>query len=124
MIDNRIFNEPKVSLYCRKGTLYVKFTNLRGKEIRKSLKVPCSRKKEFKRNFIPLLKQKILAGEYDEGYKVEKFKWYAAKYLKQKENIKSYHEFENIVNHQLLPVFGNMKIDKIKRGFIKEWIDG
>ena len=112
MIDNNIFNEPKASLYCRNGILYVKFTNLRGKEIRKSLRVPCSRKKEFKKNFIPLLKQQLLAGEYDDGYKVEKFEWYAAKYLKQKENIKSYHEFENIVNHQLLPVFGNMKIDE------------
>ena len=123
MIDNNIFNEPKVSLYCRNGILYVKFTNLRGKEIRKSLKVPCSRKKELKKNLVPLLKRKILAGEYDEGYKAEKFEWYAAKYLKQKENIKSYHEFENIVNHQLLPVFGNMKINEIKRGFIKEWVD-
>jgi len=123
MIDNNIFNEPKVSLYCRNGVLYVKFTNLRGKEIRKSLKVPCSRKKEFKKNFVPLLKRKILTGEYDEGYKVEKFEWYAKKYLKQKENIKSYHEFENIVNHQLLPVFGNMKIDEIKRGDIKKWVD-
>jgi len=123
MIDNNIFNEPKVSLYCRNDILYVKFTNLRGKEIRKSLKVPCSRKKEFKKNFVPILKRKILAGEYDEGYKVEKFEWYASKYLKQKENIKSYHEFENIVNHQLLPVFGNMKIDEIKRGNIKKWID-
>ena len=123
MIDNNIFNEPKVSLYCRKGILYVKFTNLRGKEIRKSLKVPCSRKKEFKKNFVSSLKLKILAGEYDERYKVEKFEWYAVKYLKQKENIKSYHEFENIVNHQLLPLFGNMKIDEIKRGDIKKWID-
>ena len=123
MIDNNIFNEPKVSLYCRNDILYVKFTNLRGKEIRKSLKVPYSRKKEFKKNFLPLLKQKILAGEYDDGYKVEKFEWYAAKYLKQKENIKSYHEFENIVNHQLLPVFGNIKIDEIRRGDIKKWVD-
>jgi len=123
MIDNKMFVEPKVNLYCRNNILYVKFVNLRGKEIRKSLKVPCSRKKEFKKNFIPLLKQKILLGEYDEGFKIEKFSWYASKYLKQKENIKSYHEFENIVNHQLLPVFGNMKIDKIKRGSIKEWVD-
>ena len=123
MIDNKLFIDIKINFYCRNGILYVKFTNLKGKEIRKSLKVPCSRKKEFKRNFLPLLKQKILAGEYDEGYKVEKFEWYAKKYLKQKENIKSYHEFENIVNHQLLPVFGNMKIDEIKRGYVKEWVD-
>jgi hypothetical protein len=123
MIDNKMFIKIKASLYCRNNILYAKFFNLRGKEIRKSLKVPCNRKKEFQKNFLPLLKQQILAGKYDEGYKVEKFKWYASKYLKQKENLKSYHEIENIVIHQLLPIFGNININEIKRGNVKEWID-
>jgi integrase len=123
MIDNKLFIEPKISFLCRKNKLYVKFTNLSGKEIRRSLGLPCKEKSKAKKYILPALKQKILNGEYDEKFKVEKFSWYAAKYLKQKENIKSYQEFENIVKHQLLPVFGNMRIDEIKRGIIKEWLD-
>jgi integrase len=123
MIDNKLFIEPKISFLCRKNKLYVKFTNLSGKEIRRSLGLPCSEKSKAKKYILPALKQKILNGEFDANFKVEKFSWYAAKYLKQKENIKSYQEFENLVKHQLLPVFGNMRIDEIKRGIIKEWLD-
>jgi integrase len=123
MIDNKLFIEPKISFLCRKKILYVKFTNLSGKEIRRSLGLPCSEKSKAKKYILPALKQKILNGEFDANFKVEKFSWYAAKYLKQKENIKSYQEFENLVKHQLLPVFGNMRIDEIKRGIIKEWLD-
>ena len=120
MIEN-----PKVSLFNRKGKLYVQYY-IDSKCIQKSLKKDYAKEnvKLAKKFVIPEIERKILLGEIaDKKTKVREFEYYADIYLKQKENLKSYQEYYNIVQHQLLPLFKGKKISSIKKGEIKEWID-
>ena len=120
MIEN-----PKVSLFNRKGKLYVQYY-LNGKCIQKSLRKDYTKEniKLAKKFVIPEIERKILLGEITESNKkVKEFEYYANIYLKQKESLKSYYEYENIVKNQLIPFFGKKKVNKITKGEIKEWCD-
>jgi integrase len=121
MIEN-----PKVSLFNRKGKLYVQYY-LNGKCIQKSLKKDYTKEnvKLAKKFVIPEIERKILLGEInDKKNVVREFDFYASIFLKQKENLKKYKEIENIVINQFYPVFGkNTKIDKITRGVVRQWVD-
>ena len=120
MIEN-----PKVSLFNRKGKLYVQYY-LNGKCIQKSLKKDYTKEnvKLAKKFVIPEIERKILLGEIKESKKkVKEFEYYANIYLKQKESLKSYYEYENIVINQLFPLFKNRKVNEITKGEIKEWCD-
>ena len=120
MIEN-----PRVSLFNRNGILYVQFY-LNGKLKQKSLKKPYTKEnvRLAKKHIIPQIEKKILLGEISDTNETAKnFEFYVDIYLKQKEQIKSYQEYYNIVIHQLIPIFKNRKISTIKRGEIKAWID-
>jgi len=120
MIEN-----PKVSLFNRNGKLYVQYY-LDGKCIQKSLKKDYTKEniKLAKKFVIPEIERKILLGEIkDTKQKVREFEYYVNIYLKQKESLKSYYEYENIVNNQLIPLFKNKKVSKITKGEIKKWCD-
>jgi integrase len=85
MIEN-----PKVSLFNRKGKLYVQYY-LNGKCIQKSLKRDYTKEnvKLAKKFVVPEIERKILLGEItDKKTKVREFEYYADIYLKQKENLK------------------------------------
>jgi len=65
-----------------------------------------------------------LSGEYKQlNKKAKEFEYYASIYLRQKENLKSYYEYENIVINQLFPLFKHKKVNEITKGEIKEWVD-
>ena len=120
MIDN-----PRVSLFNRKGKLYVQYY-IEGQLKQKSLKMPYTKEyiKLAKKQIVPQIERKILSGEYKQlNKKAKEFEHYASIYLRQKEDLKSYYEYENIVTNQLLPLFKHKKVNEITKGEIKEWID-
>ncbi|WP_456479826.1 tyrosine-type recombinase/integrase [Nautilia sp.] len=120
MIEN-----PKVSLFNRRGRLYVQYY-INGRCVQKSLKRDYTKEnvKLAKKYVIPEIERKILLGEIqDSKFKAKEFKYYAELYLKQKESLKTWKEFNNMVSNQLIPVFGSYQINKISKGFIKQWID-
>jgi len=120
MIEN-----PKVSLFNRKGKLYVQYY-INGRCVQKSLKRDYTKEnvKLAKKYVIPEIERKILLGEIqDNRVKPKDFEYYATIYLRQKENLKSYYEYENIVVNQLFPLFKHKKVNEITKGEIKEWID-
>ena len=120
MIEN-----PRVSLFNRNGILYVQFY-IEGKLKQKSLKKPYTKEnvKFAKKHIVPQLERKILSGEYKQlNKKAKEFEYYASIYLRQKENLKSYDEYKNIVVNQLFPLFKHKKVNEITKGEIKEWID-
>ncbi len=120
MIEN-----PRVSLFNRNGILYVQFY-VNGKLKQKSLKKPYTKEnvKLAKKYIVPEIEKKILLGEVSNTNKTAKnFEFYVDIYLRQKEELKSYQEYYNIVMHQLLPLFKHRNISTIKRGEIKAWVD-
>ncbi|QCI27614.1 tyrosine-type recombinase/integrase [Caminibacter pacificus] len=120
MIEN-----PKVSLFNRKGKLYIQYY-INGRCVQKSLKRDYTKEniKLAKKYVIPEIERKILLGEIqDNRVKPKEFEYYATIYLRQKENLKSYYEYENIVVNQLFPLFKHKKVNEITKGEIKEWVD-
>jgi len=120
MIEN-----PRVSLFNRNGVLYVQFY-VNGKLRQKSLKKPYTKEnvKLAKKHIVPQIEKKILLGEVSDKNKTAKnFEFYADIYLRQKEEIKSYREYYNIIMNQFMPLFKNRKISTIKKGEIKAWVD-
>jgi len=120
-----MIESPKVSLFNRIGRLYVQYY-INGKCIQKSLRKDYTKEnvKLAKKYVIPEIERKIFLGEIqDNKHRVREFDYYASIYLKQKENIKSYFEYQNIVINQLYPLFKNKKVNTITRGEIKEWVD-
>ena len=120
MIEN-----PKISIFNRKGRLYLQFF-INGKMKQKSTKLPDTKenRKLIQLEVIPKLHKAIINGEYGKKENpIKKFEWYAKKYLYSKEHLKTYWELHNIINNQLLPIFGDIKIDEISRSMIKEWCD-
>ncbi len=120
MIEN-----PRVSLFNRKGILYVQFY-IEGKLKQKSLRMPYTKEniKLAKKLIVLQIEKKILSGEYKQlNKKAKEFEYYASIYLRQKEDLKSYYEYENIVINQLFPLFKHKKVNEITKGEIKEWVD-
>ena len=118
-----MFENYKISMFNRKGMLYIQFY-IDGKLKQKStrLKDTPQNRKLIKNEVIPQLLLKLKSGEFSQK-KAREFDYYASIYLRQKEHIKSYFEYQNIVLKQLYPLFKNKKVDKITKGEIKEWIN-
>jgi len=120
MIEN-----PRISIFNRKGRLYLQFF-INGKMKQKSTKLQDTKENRelLHREVIPKLHLSIISGEYEKEKKqTYTIKWYAKKYLYSKENLKTYWQIHCMVNNQILPVFGNVEIDKITRGMVKQWVD-
>jgi len=119
-----MFENYNVTMFNRNGKLYIQFF-VDGKLKQRStrLKDTPANRKLVEKEVIPRLIMKLKNGELSRK-RPKEFSYYASIYLKQKENLKTYKEIENIVINQLYPIFGkNTKIDTISRGMIKEWAD-
>ena len=118
-----MFENYNVSIFNRKGILYLQFY-VDGKLKQKStrLKDTKENRKLLQKEVIPQLIIKLKNGELS-NKKPQKFEWYADRYLRQKENLKTYQEIYNIVINQLYPIFKGYSIDKITKGMIKKWVD-
>ena len=118
-----MFENYKVSIFNRKGILYLQFY-LDGKLKQKSthLKNTKENRKLIQQEVIPQLIIKLKNRELSSN-KPKKFEWYADRYLRQKENLKTYQEIYNIVINQLHPIFKGYSIDKITKGMVKKWVD-
>jgi len=118
-----MFENYNVSIFNRKGILYLQFY-VDGKLKQKSTRIKDTKenRKLLKKEVIPQLILKLKNGELSKT-KPQKFEWYAERYLRQKENLKTYQEIYNIVINQLYPIFKGYSIDKISRGMIKKWVD-
>ena len=108
---------------AKSKNLYVQFY-IDGKCIQRSTKLLDTKfnRLKIKREIIPQLEIKIAQGEFNKEKKSKDFNFFSDKYLAQKENLKSYKEWYNIVYNQLIPVFGNRDITSIKKYEIKEFI--
>jgi len=114
-----------ISFFNRKGKLYVQFT-ANGKKFQRSTKLDDTPKNRafIQKEVVPKLQIKIVMGEFgNQDNKVNLFKFYANKYKASKENLKTYPAIRGMVDNKLLDVFGNMKINAIKRADIKEFTD-
>ena len=118
-----MFENYNVTMFNRKGKLYLQYY-INGKQKQKSTRLPDTpqNRKLVKNEVIPKLILKLKSGDFNKP-KVEVFKWYGDKYLRTKENLKTFWDLKNVLYNQLYPNFGDITIDKIKRGDIKLWID-
>ena len=118
-----MFENYNITMFNRKGKLYLQYY-LNGKQKQKSTRLPDTpqNRRLVKNEVIPKLILKLKSGDFNKP-KVEVFKWYGNRYLKTKENLKTFWDLKNILYNQLYPNFGDIAIDKIKRGDIKLWID-
>ena len=109
---------------ARSKSLYIQFY-IGGKCIQRSTKLEdTSENRVFiKKKIIPELERKISNGEFDTKKQSRDFNFFCEKYLNQKVSLKSYREWYNIVNNQLLPIFNKRDIASIKRYEIKEFIE-
>ncbi len=118
-----MFENYNITIFNRKGILYIQFY-LDGKQKQRStrLKDTPANRKLIQKEVIPKLYLKLKNGELSKT-KPQKFEWYAERYLRQKESVKTYQEIYNIVINQLYPIFKGFTIDKITKGMVKKWAD-
>jgi len=117
-------NITNISFFKRNGRLYVQFS-LNGKTKQRSLKM------DYTKNNLKLMQENkhVIKQRLEESYlkrdekNIKTFRDFAKLYLKSKEHLKTYNETQNIVNHQLLPIFGDMLVVDIKRSDVKKWVD-
>jgi len=102
-------------------SLYVQFF-LDGKCVQRSTKLGDTPKnREFIKNkIIPSLELKIARGEINTKKQDKSFKFFADKYLKSKDSLKSFSQVYTMVENQIMPYFKGRDIDTIKRYEIKE----
>jgi len=110
-------------MFNRNGKLYLQYY-LDGKLKQKSTRLEYTKEncKLVQNEVIPKFILALKNGELSKA-KPKEFSFYGDKWLFTKEGLKSYQEWHNILLNQLYPVFKHKKIDEIKRGDIKEFID-
>ena len=114
-------NNYNITFFNRSGKLYMQYI-INGVKKQKSLKMDYNKPNlKLVHQNIPNIAKKIEKSLSDKQY--HSFTYFAKLYLKSKEDLKTYNETQNIVNHQLLPIFGDMLVVDIKRGDIKKWTD-
>ena len=114
-----------VSFFNRKGKLYVQF-EANGKRYQRSTRLEDTPKNRalVKKEVVPRLQQKILSGQFEsERTKVKTFAFYAEKHKALKDGLKTYNALRGTIDNRLLPVFGNKKVDTIRRADVKEFAD-
>ena len=115
-----------ITFFNRKGKLYVQF-EADGKKYQRSTKLQDTPKNRtfVKKEVVPKLQLKIVRGEFNRKSNdtIKPFKFYAEKYLKSKDSLKTYHDLSSRIHNMILPIFGNKSISDIKRYEIKEFAD-
>lgn len=103
------------------GRLYLEYEAF-GKPVQKSTRLEDTPKNRtfLKKEVIPALQAKILSGEFDKE-RPKTFSFYSEIYLKSKQHLKDYNKKEQHVT-DINQYFGEMRIDKITRGDIKDWV--
>jgi len=103
------------------GILYVQYS-VNGKIIQKSTRLKDTKANRLliKKEVIPALQRKIILGDIN-GIKAKDLKHYAKIYLKDKEHLKTHAQAVKIVK-VITDYFGNVKIDQITRGTVKEFM--
>jgi len=104
------------------GKLYLEYMAY-GKTVQKSTRLLDTRKNRtlIKKEVIPVLQAKILAGEFEKD-KPQSFTYYSKLYLREKEHLKSYPQIVSKVN-KLNDYFKDIdSIVKLKRQHIKIWV--
>jgi integrase len=121
-IDTDRKESTMVTVFKRSnGILYVQYT-VNGKTIQKSTKLKDTKANRLliKKEVIPALERKIIIGDIN-GLTAKDLNHYAKIYLKDKEHLKTYYQTQTIVK-VLMDRFGQIKIDKITRGMIKDFV--
>ena len=112
-----------VRMFRRKnGKLYVEYEAF-GKTVQRSTRLEDTPKNRtlVKKKVIPALEVKIVRGDLAKE-KPKNFLYYSEIYLKDKYHLKDYNKKEKhvaVINE----FFGEMRIDKITRGHVKDWIN-
>ena len=108
----------------RSANLYVQF-HIDGKCVQRSTKLEDTPKnrKFIESKIIPSLALKIANGEFNQKRSESKFDYFATKYLKAKDDLKTYDQLSSVVNNQILPVFSGRDVLEIKRYEVKEFAD-
>ncbi len=123
-VDSRV-QKPKgnqmASIRKRGSKLYIRY-KIGGsiKDKATGLDDTSKNREYIQKVLIPKLKQRISNNDYTKKNKV---KDYAAKYLKKKEELKTYFEYEKRVQVHILSVFGDRAIDDIELTEIDDWVD-
>lgn len=111
-----------VKMFCRaNGKLYLEYPAC-GKSIQKSTRLNDTPQNRalIKKEIIPALEAKIISGEFEKE-KPKTFSYYSEVYLKSKQHLKDYCKKEQHVA-DVNKFFGDMRIDKITRGDVKDWV--
>ena len=103
------------------GKLYLEYEAY-GKTVQKSTRLQDTQRNRtlIKKEVIPALEAKIISGEFAKE-KPKNFTHYSEIYLKSKQHLKDYNKKEQHVA-DLNRYFAEMRIDKITRGDIKDWV--
>ena len=109
------------SIKKRGNKLYIRYKILGSiKDKATGLEDTAKNREYILKNIIPKLKERIDNGDYTKKNKV---KDYALKYLKKKEDLKTYLEYEKRVTNHILNIFGDRAIDSIVLSEIDDWVD-
>ena len=108
----------------RSVNLYVQF-HIDGKCVQRSTKLEDTPKnrKFIESKIIPSLALKIANGEFNQRRSESKFDYFAVKYLKAKDELKTYDQLSSVVNNQILQVFSGKDVNDIKRYEVKEFAE-
>lgn len=103
------------------GILYLQYDE-NGRQVQKSTRMPdtLANRRLLQKDVIPRLQKKELLGDFSSS-KPKEFKHYSKKFLSDKEHLKTYSQIASVIN-VLDDRFGSDRIDRIKRGDIKDFV--
>ncbi|GIT98823.1 site-specific integrase [Sulfurovum sp. TSL1] len=103
------------------GKLYLEYEAY-GKSVQKSTRLLDTPKNRtlINKEVIPALEARIISGEFAKE-KPKTFSYYSEIYLKSKQHLKDYNKKKQHVT-DINMFFGEMRIDKITRGDVKDWV--
>lgn len=108
------------SIKKRGNKLYIRYKILGSiKDKATGLDDTAENRERILKDIIPKLKERIDKGHYTKKNKVKHF---AEKYLKEKEDLKTYFEYDKRVSDKILVYFGEREIDSIELSEIDEWV--
>jgi len=108
----------------KSSKLYVQYY-IDDKCIQRSTKLDdtLTNRKFIEKQIIPSLELKILKGEFNKREKQKDFSFFAEKYLKSKDALKTYSQLSSMIHNQILPTFKNRDVESIKRFEIKDFAE-
>jgi len=118
--------EMMVNIYRRGRKLYIKY-KVGERVIQRSTRLDDTPKNRrfLEREIVPELREKILSGklerEIEEAKRPKEFSWYAEKYLRSKEHLKTYWELQAQVERIEKHFHGDVK--KITRGDVRDFAE-